>query len=69
MERAPCPLPQEGSYGLLAPLIEHDSFRASLRPPRPRRNPAGSLLLRLESGDESVKANRFEGECSWAFGS
>lgn len=53
---------QDGSYGLLAPLIDCDSFRASIRPPRPRRDPPGSVLLRLESGDESVKANHFDGE-------
>ena len=58
----PPPHQQDGSYGLLAPLIECDSFRASIRPPRPRHDPPGSLLLRLESGDESVKANKFEGE-------
>ncbi|KAL4457908.1 hypothetical protein ABPG75_012773 [Micractinium tetrahymenae] len=58
---------KDGSgYGLLAPLIDKDSFRASLRPPgsgrhRRRGGPPGSLLLRLESGDESVRANSFEG--------
>ncbi|PRW56188.1 raffinose synthase [Chlorella sorokiniana] len=49
---------EDGSYGLLAPLIERDAFRASIRPPRPRRDQPGSVLLRLETGDESVKANR-----------
>lgn len=53
---------QDGSYGLLAPLIDGDSFRASIRPPRPRRDPPGSVLLRLESGDESAKAKHFGGE-------
>lgn len=62
--------PQDGAgYGLLAPLIDRDAFRASLRPPgsgRGRRHgdPPGSLLLRLESGDECVRANNFGGGAS-----
>ncbi len=59
--------PQDcAGYGLLAPLIDGDSFRASLRPPgsgrdRRRGDPPGSLLLRLESGDESVRSSSFAG--------
>lgn len=54
---------QDGKgFGLLAPLIDRNTFRTSIRPPRPRRDAAGSLLLRVESGATSVKDNSFEGE-------
>jgi raffinose synthase len=49
-----------GGHALLLPLIERNAFRASLRPPAPgQRTPRGVVLARVESGDESVKANTF----------
>lgn len=57
-----CANPQgDQRYGLLAPLIDRDSFRCSLRPPRRRLDQTDGVLLRVESGDESVRDNRFEG--------
>ena len=56
------PASQEGrGYGLLAPLIDRNAFRTSIRPPRRRRDPPGCLLLRIESGDESVRDTQFQG--------
>jgi raffinose synthase len=51
-----------GWHALLMPLIDSAEFRSSLRPPRwaAPRSAAGRLILRMESGDESVRGNAFD---------
>ena len=52
-------LSEGGPYAILLPLICHNTFRATLRPPRWGQG-RDTLNLRLESGAEDVTANRWE---------
>jgi raffinose synthase len=47
-----------GPYAILLPLIDSDTFRATLRPPS-SADPE-KLLLRMESGDDSVLGERWQ---------
>ena len=51
---------EDGPYILLLPLIANGTFRATLRPsPRSTAEP-DRLYIRMESGDASVQAQRWE---------
>ena len=52
-------LSEGGSYAILLPLICHNTFRATLRPPKWGQG-RDTLTLRLESGAEDVIASRWE---------
>lgn len=51
---------EDGPYVLLLPLIDSDTYRATLRPPRKGLDGCHSLRLRIESGDASVMASKWE---------
>nr|UAD82042.1 raffinose synthase 2 [Trebouxia lynnae] len=51
---------EDGPYVLLLPLIDSDLYRATLRPPRKGIDGCHSLRLRIESGDASVMASKWE---------
>ncbi|GAB4822550.1 hypothetical protein N2152v2_009596 [Parachlorella kessleri] len=52
---------EEPVYAVVAPLIDGNRFRASLRPARPgNKVPLDTLILREESGDEYVASNTFK---------
>ena len=46
------------AYACLIPLIDKDTFRATLRPPA---YGAANTFIRVESGDESVLASKWDG--------
>ena len=51
---------EDGPYILLLPLIANGTFRATLRPsPKSTADP-DRLYIRIESGDASVQAERWE---------
>eukprot|EP00891_Asterochloris_glomerata_P005278 jgi/Astpho2/5278/e_gw1.00074.14.1_t len=52
-------LSEGGPYAVLLPLICHNTFRATLRPPKWGQG-RDTLTLRLESGAEDVTASRWE---------
>lgn len=51
---------EDGPYIVLLPLIDSGTYRATLRPPRKGTDAPHSLRLRMESGDSSVKASKWE---------
>lgn len=51
---------EDGPYIVLLPLIDSGTYRATLRPPRKDVDVPHSLRLRIESGDASVKASKWE---------
>ena len=51
---------EDGPYVVILPLIDSGTFRATLRPPRKGIDQGNDLRLRIESGDASVKATKWE---------
>lgn len=51
---------EDGPYIVLLPLIDSGTYRATVRPPRKGVDGPHSLRLRIESGDASVKASKWE---------
>lgn len=51
---------EDGPYIVLLPLIDSGTYRATLRPPSKGMDTPHSLHLRIESGDASVKASKWE---------
>lgn len=55
----------DGSYAILLPLIDNDTFRGTIRPPRNSAdngssgNGSDTMYLRMESGDEAVLGERW----------
>jgi len=48
-----------GPYAIFLPLIDRGAFRATLRPPKCGRFSENEIVLRIESGDDSVKAMKW----------
>ena len=51
---------EDGPYVVLLPLIDTGTFRATLRPPRKGVDGVHDLRIRIESGDESVTASKWD---------
>ena len=51
---------EDGPYIVMLPLIDSGKFRATLQPPRKGMDGPHNLRLRIESGDASVSASKWD---------